>query len=464
MTTLSKLIDNTINTYADRGFSKLRLSQAIVLTSVGAYIVHFTYPVIRDRCTAALSARETAAAAEQRKRYADQKHRLNNNVGSNSGGSAGSISVDTADDVAQQIAQAEQLLAATVSRRQLSGSTGSIGLNMRFVRQIRQLMGIMIPGLCSREIQLLAVHTLCLISRTFLSIYVAAMEGALVKFIVRKDARNFLMMLLKWFGIAVPATFINSMIRYLENRLALSFRTRLVQHSYRLYFKNQTYYRVANLDGRIENADHRLTEDIATFATTVAHLYGSITKPCFDLLIIGYALMRSSQKMRANVFAGPALALSVIGVTGHIMRMVSPKFGQLVAEEAHRYGYLRHIHSRIITNAEEIAFYGGHRVELLQLREAYGRLTQQMNAIYTQKLWFVMLEQFFMKYVWSGTGMVMVSLPILTASAMDGEFILCSKNIIEITHWESLQTFRFVFLVIDEHKDWRLSEIIRTNN
>lgn len=39
-----------------------------------------------------------------------------------------------------------------------------------------------------------------------------------------------------------------------------------------------------------------------------------------------------------------------------------------------------------------------------------------MNTIFTQKLWFVMLEQFFMKYVWSGTGMIMVSLPILTTS------------------------------------------------
>lgn len=52
----------------------------------------------------------------------------------------------------------------------------------------------------------------------------------------------------------------------------------------------------------------------------------------------------------------------VIVLTGHIMRIVSPKFAQLVSEEANRYAYLKHIHSRIITNAEEIAFYGGHKV------------------------------------------------------------------------------------------------------
>lgn len=167
---------------------------------------------------------------------------------------------------------------------------------------------------------------------------------------------------------------------------------------------------------------HRLTEDISTFASSVAHLYSHLTKPCFDLMLIGLALMRSSQKMKANIVMGPLIGFVVIGTTAHILRIVSPKFGQLVSEEANRYGYLRHIHSRIITNAEEIAFYGGHKVELLQLREAYNRLTSQMNAIFSQRLWFVMLEQFFMKYVWSGTGMIMVSLPILTASTHKCEF------------------------------------------
>lgn len=98
------------------------------------------------------------------------------------------------------------------------------GLNREFIKQILTLVKIMVPKLYCKETALLTVHTMCLFTRTFLSIYVASMEGSIVKYIVKKDVNNFMLMLLKWFGIAIPATFINSMIRYLENRLALAFR------------------------------------------------------------------------------------------------------------------------------------------------------------------------------------------------------------------------------------------------
>ena len=49
--------------------------------------------------------------------------------------------------------------------------------------------------------------------RTFLSVYVAKLEGKMVKHIVRRDISNFVWLLATWFGVAVPATFINSLIR-----------------------------------------------------------------------------------------------------------------------------------------------------------------------------------------------------------------------------------------------------------
>lgn len=278
------------------------------------------------------------------------------------------------------------------------------GLNLRFILQFLRLIRIMIPGVFCTETALLTGHTTFLFLRTFLSIYVANLEGAIVKYIVRKEPKNFIRQLMKWFGVAIPATFINSMIRYLESRIALSFRTRLVDHSYRLYFKNQSYYRVTVLDGRLDNCAQRLTDDIETVASTVSHLYGQITKPLFDILLMAIALANLVKSRNANLITGPIIICGVVLFSALILRLVSPKFGQLVAQEAEKKGYLRHVHSRIVANAEEIAFYGGHKVEQSLLRNAYRVLVQHMEHMFGVKLWFVMLEQFLMKYVWSGTG------------------------------------------------------------
>jgi len=67
-------------------------------------------------------------------------------------------------------------------------------------------------------------------------------------------------------------------------------------------------------------------------------------------------------------------------------------------------------------------FYFLTQVELNHLSRAYRSLTRHMNKIFRQRLWYVMLEQFLMKYVWSGTGLIMVSLPILTGTGGQGQF------------------------------------------
>lgn len=77
-----------------------------------------------------------------------------------------------------------------------------------------------------------------------------------------------------------------------------------MEHSYRLYFNNQTYYRTTVLDGRLDNCAQRLTDDIETVASVVARLYSQITKPLFDLLLIGVALARLTISAKASLIHG----------------------------------------------------------------------------------------------------------------------------------------------------------------
>ena len=253
------------------------------------------------------------------------------------------------------------------SRQHEITSTGTTrrkltAFDKEFLQQTLRLLKICIPRFWSKEVGLLCLHSACLVARTFLSVYVAQLDGVVIKTIVQKNVRKFVLHLIKWIVLAVPATFINSMIRYLENRIALAFRSQLVNHSYQKYFAHQTYYRVGNLDGRLTNADECLTEDIRMFCQSVAHLYSHLTKPCLDVVVICWTLDQIAKKGGTNWYLPVNIAGVVIFCTAQILRRLSPRFGKLAAEESQRRGQLRFLHSRVITNAEEIAFYDGHKV------------------------------------------------------------------------------------------------------
>lgn len=89
-----------------------------------------------------------------------------------------------------------------------------VGVNREFFRNIARLLKIVIPGWRSKELRLLISHSVFLVLRTLLSLYVAELDGRLVSNLVRGKGKDFLLGLMWWMIVAVPATFTNSMVGY----------------------------------------------------------------------------------------------------------------------------------------------------------------------------------------------------------------------------------------------------------
>lgn len=282
------------------------------------------------------------------------------------------------------------------------------GLNLAFLHQFLSLLSIMIPRWNSKETGLLISHGVFLMLRTYLSLVVARLDGEIVRDLVAGNGRAFSWGILKWCGIGSLASYTNATIKFLQSKVSIAFRTRLTRYIHDLYLNdNFNYYKLSNMDGGIgQGADQFITQDLTLFCASAASLYSSLGKPLVDLCVFNYQLFRS---------LGPLALTGLLSnyfLTATILRRLSPPFGKLKAVEGRREGDFRGLHSRLIANAEEVAFYGGADMEKIFLEKGFKELKNWMEGIYSLKIRYNMLEDFVLKYSWSAYGYLLTSLPV----------------------------------------------------
>lgn len=157
--------------------------------------------------------------------------------------------------------------------------------------------------------------------------------------------------------IAIPSSFVNSYLDFLNKSLAIRFRERLTHYFHDRYLKDMVYYQLANLDSRVPNPDQRLTADIEKWANSLSQIYSNFSKPMLDIILF-------SRKLAELVgFRGPFYVVAYYFFSGIILRFLSPPFGRLTAIEQRLEGDYRACHSDLVYHSEEIAFYRGHAWE-----------------------------------------------------------------------------------------------------
>ncbi|WVQ86068.1 hypothetical protein IAT38_008236 [Cryptococcus sp. DSM 104549] len=305
-----------------------------------------------------------------------------------------------------------------------------LGVNKNFWRMLGAVLKVAFPSKTGKEAFLLLLHTFFLLSRTVLSVMVAKLDGRIVRDLVSANGAGFIRGLGWWFALAVPSTYTNAMIRYLERKLALAFRTNLTRYIHDLYLSdNLNYYKFGiGLNGTFPAADDKgrkgdsngeaseasagtadqfITTDVARFCDSLAALYGNIGKPALDLVIF-------TSQLAAGL--GPLGTIGLFanyGFTAWILRKATPAFGRMAAAEARLEGDYRAGLGRIGRDGEEVAFYNGGKREKGILWGAYEKLAKHVHTVFKVRIPYGMTEDFVIKYLWSAAGYGLMSIPIL---------------------------------------------------
>ncbi|ROT35146.1 ATP-binding cassette sub-family D member 1 [Sodiomyces alkalinus F11] len=281
-----------------------------------------------------------------------------------------------------------------------------VELNREFFGALLRLLRIVIPGWRSKEARLLISHSFFLVVRTLISVKVAAMDGQIVKSLVKGNGREFLKRIVWWMLIAVPATFTNSMLSYHQAELSLNYRTRLTQYIHDKYLSQLTFYGITALDDRIKNPDQLIAVDVAKFSSSLAELYSNLAKPLLDMTIYTYQLSKSVGG------EGVVFMSLLVQLSANVMRALTPPFGRYVADEARLEGEFRFQHSRLIDHSEEVALYAGHGVEKDTLDKGYFTLIKHVNYILRRRFYHGFMEDFVIKYFWGALGLLLCSVPV----------------------------------------------------
>lgn len=238
------------------------------------------------------------------------------------------------------------------------------------------------------------VIALLAIARTALSNRLARLQGYLFRAAFLQRVPLFARNLVENIALCAVASGLEATTRSWVGYLELQWRRMLTTRLHKAYFDDMTYYKLNYVDRRVDSPEQRICEDIPKLTAGLSELTRELIVAAIDATFYGWQLYKYSgtNKYTAAIFA------YVVGA-GTFMTVAAPNFGGLFKKQAMLEGSFRHLHSRLKTNAESVAFYGGIAKEGDLLRNKFTEVRLHTARVLGKQWRFNMVQDFLLKYL-----------------------------------------------------------------
>ncbi|KAJ8769625.1 hypothetical protein K2173_005228 [Erythroxylum novogranatense] len=246
--------------------------------------------------------------------------------------------------------------------------------------------------------------------RTALSNRLAKVQGFLFRAAFLRRVPLFFHLISENILLCFLISTIHSTSKYVRGMLSLCFRKILTKLIHSHYFENMAYYKISHVDGRVTNPEQRIASDVPRFSSELSELVQEDLTAITDCILYTWRLCS---------YTSPKYFFWILGYVlgaGAMIRNFSPAFGKLMSKEQQLEGEYRQLHSRLRTNAESVAFYGGERREEFHIQQKFRDLIRHMRAVHHDHWWFGMIQDFLVKYLGATVAVVLIIEPFFAGN------------------------------------------------
>lgn len=295
-----------------------------------------------------------------------------------------------------------------LARAQLGKDKGAKKKRIDLRETIKQLTIILRTIMTFKDVALTCGVTLGLILRTLLDLWNIQISTKVESAIITANLDQLKYTLLS-FAVTMPTlAFVNNIIKFFTDKLSLRLRYNMSRVLYDKYMSDLTFYQLSQ-NPDFQNVDQLLTSDVDKFCSSIVEVYNNLSKPILDIVLL---INRMSTGYTGS--QTPAIMISWLAFVGTVITQARRPLSGHIIRETQSEGQLRYVHSRLIQNSEEVAFFKGNQKEKHTLMGALDNLKEVLDDLILFKFKIGMVDNVAGRYSSTIVGYLALAAPFFT--------------------------------------------------